>query len=216
MDRSEEWPMFSSSRSRFRLERRGLFRLDHAGKAEPIALGSRALDLLRLLFERPGELLAKDLIMETVWPGTAVEESNLSVQISALRRILDQGRRQGSCIQTIPNRGYRFVAAVRRSSLEALYLPALPPRGKPSIAVLPFQNLSGDPDQEYFVDGMVEEITTALCRIRWLFVIARNSSFTYKGQAVDVKRVGRELGRPLCARRLGAQSRRIACGSPGS
>ena len=179
---------------RFRLERRGLFRLDHAGKAEPIALGSRALDLLRLLFERPGELLAKDLIMETVWPGTAVEESNLSVQISALRRILDQGRRQGSCIQTIPTRGYRFVAAVRRSSLEALSLPALPPRGKPSIAVLPFQNMSGDPDQEYFVDGMVEEIITALCRIRWLFVIARNSSFTYKGQAVDVKRVGHELG----------------------
>jgi adenylate cyclase len=65
---------------------------------------------------------------------------------------------------------------------------------KPSIAVLPFQNLSGDPDQEYFVDGMVEEITTALCRIRWLFVIARNSSFTYKGHAVDAKQVGRELG----------------------
>ena len=65
---------------------------------------------------------------------------------------------------------------------------------KPSIAVLPFQNMSGDPEQEYFADGMVEEIITALSRIRWLFVIARNSSFTYKGQAVDVKRVGRELG----------------------
>jgi DNA-binding winged helix-turn-helix (wHTH) protein len=78
---------------RFRLEQRGLFRLDQAGNAEPVALGSRALDLLRLLVERQGELLAKDLIMGTVWPGTAVEESNLSVQISALRRILDQGRR---------------------------------------------------------------------------------------------------------------------------
>ena len=65
---------------------------------------------------------------------------------------------------------------------------------KPSIAVLPFQHMSGDPEQEYFVDGMVEEITTALSRIRWLFVIARNSSFTYKGQAIDVKRVGRDLG----------------------
>jgi TolB-like protein len=65
---------------------------------------------------------------------------------------------------------------------------------KPSIAVLPFANLSGDPEQEYFVDGMVEEIITALSRIRWFFVIARNSSFTYKGQAVDVKQVGRELG----------------------
>src|SRR6202041_3549419 len=65
---------------------------------------------------------------------------------------------------------------------------------KPSIAVLPFQNMSGDPEQEYFADGMVEEIITALSRVRWLFVIARNSSFTYKGQAVDVKRVGRQLG----------------------
>ena len=72
--------------------------------------------------------------------------------------------------------------------------PALPLPDKPSIAVLPFQNMSGDPEQEYFADGMVEEIITALSRLRWLFVIARNSSFTYKGQAVDVKRVGRELG----------------------
>src|SRR5216117_1412695 len=71
---------------------------------------------------------------------------------------------------------------------------ALPLPDKPSIAVLPFQNLSGDPEQEYFVDGMVEEIITTLSRIRWLFVIARNSSFTYKGEAVDVKQVGRELG----------------------
>jgi adenylate cyclase len=71
---------------------------------------------------------------------------------------------------------------------------ALPLPDKPSIAVLPFQNMSGDPEQEYFADGMVEEIITALSRIRWLFVIARNSSFTYRGQAVDVKRVGREFG----------------------
>src|SRR5204862_3736506 len=75
---------------------------------------------------------------------------------------------------------------------ESQIVLALP--DKPSIAVLPFANMSGDPEQEYFVDGMVEEIITALSRIRWLFVIARNSSFTYKGQAVDVKRVGRELG----------------------
>src|SRR5262249_29227879 len=72
--------------------------------------------------------------------------------------------------------------------------PALALPDKPSIAVLPFANMSGDPEQEYFVDGMVEEIITALSRIRWLFVIARNSTFTYKGQAVDVKQVGRELG----------------------
>ena len=84
---------------------------------------------------------------------------------------------------------------------------ALPLPDKPSIAVLPFANLSGDPEQDYFADGMVEEIITALSRIRWLFVIARNSSFTYKGHAVDVKQVGRELGVRYVLERLGAQSR---------
>ena len=83
---------------------------------------------------------------------------------------------------------------VFRVRLGAPERPALPLPDKPSLAVLPFANLSGDPEQEYFADGMVEEIVTALSRIRWLFVIARNSSFTYKGQAVDVKQVGRELG----------------------
>jgi len=76
----------------------------------------------------------------------------------------------------------------------AVIRPALALPDKPSIAVLPFANLSGDPEQEYFADGLVEEIITALSRIRWLFVIARNSTFTYKGQAIDVKQVGRELG----------------------
>ena len=90
-----------------------------------------------------------------------------------------------------PVRVYRARAA---STAPAPAQAPLPLPDKPSIAVLPFQNISGDPEQEYFADGMVEEIITALSRIRWLFVIARNSSFTYKGQAVDVKRVGRELG----------------------
>jgi adenylate cyclase len=92
-----------------------------------------------------------------------------------------------------PVRVYRVRDAAAKSPL-APAPPVLPLPDKPSIAVLPFQNISGDPEQEYFVDGMVEEIITALSRIRWLFVIARNSSFTYKGQFVDVKRVGRELG----------------------
>jgi adenylate cyclase len=93
-----------------------------------------------------------------------------------------------------PVRVYR-VRDVRAAERTAAHLPpALPLPDKPSIAVLPFANMSGDPEQEYFVDGMVEEIITALSRIRWLFVIARNSSFTYKGQAIDVKQVGRELG----------------------
>jgi TolB-like protein len=90
-----------------------------------------------------------------------------------------------------PIRAYRVRTG---SGPSATVKPALPLPDKPSIAVLPFQNMTGDPEQEYFVDGMVEEITTAIARIRWLFVIARNSSFTYKGQTIDVKRVGRELG----------------------
>ena len=87
-----------------------------------------------------------------------------------------------------------FKVATGAVSATAVETPVLPLPDKPSIAVLPFANMSGDPEQEYFADGMVEEIITALSRIRWLFVIARNSSFTYKGQAIDVKQVGRELG----------------------
>ncbi|MBV8335849.1 MAG: winged helix-turn-helix domain-containing protein [Alphaproteobacteria bacterium] len=184
---------------------RELFRVDEAGNGSAVSIGSRALDLLALLAERPEKLVTKSEIIQVVWGGAAVEEANLTVQISALRRILDQNSEQSSCIQTVPGRGYRFVAPVKRVEpastpvFAALpggdsrsFGPALP--DKPSIAVLPFANLSGDPEQEYFADGMVEEIITALSRIRWLFVIARNSSFTYKGQAIDVKQVGRELG----------------------
>ena len=90
-----------------------------------------------------------------------------------------------------PVRVYRVRPALNSAAVSR---PALALPDKPSIAVLPFANMSGDPEQEYFADGMVEEIITALSRIRWLFVIARNSSFTYKGQAIDVKQVGRELG----------------------
>jgi adenylate cyclase len=104
----------------------------------------------------------------------------------------DLGERQVKNIAR-PVRVYR-VRDVAIRSASATATPALPLPDKPSIAVLPFQNMSGDPEQDYFADGMVEEIITALSRIRWLFVIARNSSFTYKGQAIDIKRVGRELG----------------------
>ena len=138
--------------------------------------------------------------MNAVWPRTVVESSNLPVQIAALRRVLDKGRIERSCIQTIPGRGYRFTAPVQRvlaevranaEAVQVVRASQLP--DKPTLAVMPFQNISGDPEQEYFADGMVEEIITALSRIRWLFVIARNSTFTYKGRAVDVKEAGREL-----------------------
>ena len=99
----------------FRLDRNsgGLFRLDAHGRPIPLPLGSRALDALCVLVERQGDLVSKQTMMDAVWPDTAVEENNLSVQISALRRVLDQGRAEGSCIQTIPGRGYRLVVPVR-------------------------------------------------------------------------------------------------------
>jgi TolB-like protein len=163
-----------------------LFRRDAGGGLVPVAMGSRALAVLDTLVAREGHLVPKDEIMHAVWPETVVEDNNLTVQISALRRVLDQGRAGGSCIQTIARRGYRFLGRLARDGGD--------PRPRLSIVVLPFANLSNDPEQEYFVDGMVEEITTAIARLPWLFVIARNSSFTYKGKAVDVRQVGNALG----------------------
>ncbi len=152
-----------------------------------VRLGSRAIDVLAVLASAKGAVVSKDELLARVWPGTTVEENNLQVQISALRKVLDHGTDGESHLITVPGRGYRLAG------LHDLPPgPAVPDR--PSIAVLPFQNMSDDPQQEYFADGIVEDIITALCRIRWLFVIARNSSFAYKGRTVDLKDVGRELG----------------------
>ncbi len=249
----------------FRLDCCGLARLDQAGVAEPVALGSRALDLLRLLTERQGELVSKDAIMEAVWPETVVEEGNLTVQISALRRVLDQNRERSSCIQTIPGRGYRFVAPVTRgdkavppgdtpasgngigtpiaedeeaqnrsapTSVDAIRpVPAsrdrhrfwggipvaaaavlvlitalvawnwdpppsteAPSAPRLSIVVLPFANLNNDPEQQYFIDAVTEDLTTDLSRISGSFVISRNTALTYRNKPVDTKQIGRELG----------------------
>ena len=160
----------------------------------PVELGSRAFDVLLALVEAGGQLVTKDDLMRRVWFGVIVDENNLQVQISSLRKAFGpDGQR---LIATIPGRGYRFTGQLSGGALPspaATEAPAGPMSGA-SIAVLPFQNMSSDPEQEYFVDGMVEEITTALARIRWLFVAARNSSFVYKGPAIDVQRVGRELG----------------------
>lgn len=182
----------------------GPFRLDADAEilfhgSEPIVLGQRAVALLRLLLERTGAPVSKDALIEAAWPGLAIEDSNLTVQIAALRRVLEEKAGGANWIETLPRRGYRYIgpsigagqplAAANPQTPLPLALP-----DKPSVAVLPFSNLSGDPEQDYFADGMVEDIIAGLSRIKWLFVVARNSSFTYKATAVDVKRVGRELG----------------------
>src|SRR5271166_5490152 len=163
-------------------------------------IGSRALGLLRLLVERQGKLVSKDAIMAAVWPGTVVEEGNLTVQIAALRRIIDQNREQGSCIQTVASRGYRFVAPVTQSDADAhsavppISQPGVRPPPRLSIVVLPFTNLSDDREQQYFADGISEDLTTDLSRLANMFVISRNTAFTYKNKPVDTKRIGCELG----------------------
>ncbi|ESY74268.1 winged helix-turn-helix domain-containing protein [Mesorhizobium sp. M0051] len=178
----------------------GPFRLDQVAGilyhgAEPTMLGQRAVSLLRLLLQNAGVPVSKDALVEAGWGELAVADNNLTVQIAALRRVLANAANAESWIETLPRRGYRYVGPAVATNVPASRIAlALTLPEKPSVAVLPFSNLSGDPQQEYFADGMVDDIITGLARINWLFVIARNSTFTYKGRAVDVKQVGSELG----------------------
>jgi len=237
----------------FRLDRRGggLFRRDEFGDFVPMATGSRALEVLGVLVERSGDLVSREAIIAAVWPATVVEDANLNMQIAALRRVLDEGRTEGSCIQTIPGRGYRFIAPVAgngsggpivenarlqgpgvmgqfdapppapatrarhwlRGSIAAALIGTLglgvavagwnshsPWFGEArlaprlSIVVLPFTNLSDDREQQYFADGITEDLTTDLSRLSHMLVISRNTAFTYRNKAVDTKQIGRELG----------------------
>ena len=159
----------------------------------PVPVGYRGLLLLTSLIRRAGEVLKKSDLMDAAWPGTAVEESNLSVQIMSLRKLLGPSPDGGEWIATVPRVGYRFVGAIERLlGGESLTGQASEPG--PSIAVLPFDNLSDDAEKQYFADGLAEDIITRLGRLRWLLVSARNSSFAYRGKGVDGKQVGRELG----------------------
>jgi TolB-like protein len=143
-----------------------------------------------------GRLLDRDTIFRSIWADVVVTEDAITQCVREVRRALSDEAQ--TIIKTVPRRGYVFAADVTKLADKQSTAPAaaevMPLPDKPSIAVLPFQNISSDPEQEYFADGMVEEIITGLSRVRSFFVIARNSSFTYKGRAVDVKQVGRELG----------------------
>jgi TolB-like protein len=180
---AEQNERFVFGRFELRVKERALL-----ADSNPVELGERALEILLTLVEAGGALVTKSELMERVWPNVAVEENNLAVQISALRRALGNDRR---LICTVAGRGYRFIGArsdprrsgtgYNRSSTD-----------KPSIAVLPFHNIGVDPEQELFADGIVEEMITALSRFRHLFVVARTSSSTRKGFDIEVKQAGHE------------------------
>lgn len=162
-----------------------------------ITLTPRAAALLRALVERPMQVLTKEELVTCLWGGRAVGDDALTACVHDLRRALGDDPRRPQIVETLHRRGYRFLTSVAPAGAgpsAADQSPALALPDKPSIAVLPFQNLSGDLEQDYFVDGLVEDITSALSRTRWLFVIARNSSFTFKGRGLDARQIGRELG----------------------
>lgn len=170
-----------------------------------VALAPQAFDLLEYLIRNRERVVSKDDLFASIWDGRIVSESALTTRINAARSAINDTGQEQRLIRTLPRKGVRFVGTVREDmkSAEAVMatgagteppalMLSLPERA--SIAVLPFTNMSGDPEQDYFADGMAEEIITALSRCGSLFVIARNSSFTYKGRAVDVRQIGRELG----------------------
>ena len=181
-------------------------------RGQVVAVGPQVFDLLLLFVNNPDRVMSKDDLLQAVWNGRIVSESTITSHINAVRKAIGDTGEEQRLVRTVARKGYRFVGQIKVSGNGETQQPqrtvidehsapaanAMPPSlllpDKPSITVLPFQNLSGDPEQEYFADGIVEDLIAALSRIRWLFVIARNSSFTYKGRTVDAKGVSQELG----------------------
>jgi TolB-like protein len=173
------------------------------GPAGLIPLEPQVFDLLAYLICHRDRVVSKDDILAAVWGGRIVSESALTTRINAARNAIGDSGEAQRLIKTLPRKGMRFVGEVREGKIRASAIspavleqspaPLLLPE-RPSIAVLPFANMSGDPEQEYFADGMVEEIITALSRFRHLFVIARNSSFVYKNQIMNIMQISRDLG----------------------
>jgi TolB-like protein len=162
-----------------------------------LAVGQRGLRVLQVLLEAAGEPVAKAELMQQAWPGLVVEDSNLSVQVAALRKALGApAAGGGEWILTVPRLGYRVpgIAAVEDADLAPLGHPAVDHGGRPAIAVLPFTHLGDDPAQEYLADGITEALITALTRFRWFSVTGRNASQVYKLKPVDHRDVAADLG----------------------
>jgi TolB-like protein/cytochrome c-type biogenesis protein CcmH/NrfG len=178
--------------------------LTRGGEAVPVE--PQVFDLLAYLIESRERVVSKDDLIARIWEGRAVSESTLTSRINAARKAVGDSGKDQAVIRTIARKGFRFVGDVHvqgggparsRGPLDQPGEPPpspLPALDRTAIAVLPFANLSGEPEQEYFSDGISEDIITALSKLRWFYVIARNSSFIYKGKSVHHKQIGEELG----------------------
>ena len=167
-----------------------------------VGVEPQVFDLLVHLLRHRDRVVSKDELLAAIWHGRIVSESALFNRINAARGAIGDSGSGQRLIKTLPRKGLRFVGDVREDRPAAaagtpagpLASPPLALPDRPSIAVLPFANMSGNPEQDYFADGISEDLITGLARIRWLFVIARNSSFAYRERTVDVGQVARELG----------------------
>ncbi|WGD52038.1 winged helix-turn-helix domain-containing protein [Bradyrhizobium sp. CB1650] len=169
----------------------------------PVSVEPQVFDLVVHLMENRDRVVSKDELIDKIWHGRIVSESTLTSRINAARKAIGDDGASQALIRTVARKGFRFVGDVALKAVAAALepgrepgqapaAPALPDR--PAIAVLPFTNMSGDREQDYFSDGISEDIITALSKLRWFFVVARNSSFVYKGRAVHIHEIARELG----------------------
>lgn len=163
---------------------------DKAGSE--IRLRPKALEFLLVLARNAGRVLSRDELFETVWPNVVVTDDSIAQCVREIRRAI--GDAEGKLLRTVMKRGYRLDVKAQAPSEPSSTGEPRAERERPSLVVLPFQSFPNNPDNEWFADGIVEDITTALSRFRSLFVIARNSAFTFKGQPIDVREVGRRLG----------------------
>src|SRR5438105_4562528 len=170
----------------------GPFRVDARERrllrgGEVVPLTPKVFDILLVLVQNRGHILSKDEVMKLVWPNTAVEEGNIARNVSTLRNALDERPRESKYIETVPWRGYRFIAAVKEVPVESAR-PAIS-----SIGVLPFVNVASDPNLDYLADGIAETLIDNLSQLAQLKVMSRNSTFRYKGREAEVSIIAREL-----------------------
>ncbi|HJW39682.1 MAG TPA: winged helix-turn-helix domain-containing protein [Rhizomicrobium sp.] len=163
--------------------------------AAPVHVEPQVFDLLVYLVENRDRVVSKDDIFEAVWAGRIVSESTLTSRINAVRRAVGDDGEQQRLVRTVARKGFRFAGEVRDAGAEAARQPSAAAEfDRPAIAVLPFHNMSDDPQQEYFSDGISEDIITALSKLRSFFVVARNSSFVFKGKSSHLSEIARALG----------------------